>query len=322
MAKSVANRQPNKTPPPPQQQAKAPEEGKTGKTPKEPKPDKPVPVIKSGALSVDVGPMVLAGLSKSYEDENKAKALLSAVETKRFDLLAVMTQAIVKAAKADGSIDLSATFANDAKKMNVLNDQLGLALGFREVTVTKDAGGKEHKRIGYAKTVLKYFPGPKDKEDQGEYQRKSTLRSNFLHMLKKCAQASSAIVENDIVVKKDEKSGTLMVSGPKIQQQFGQDSVLLNDKLNIGEGESKITLKEKPSFTAMAKMGAAASGKVLPIRQDSRIQSGAVDPDTAIISICNTLVTALGKLQGHPMAKTIEALNSAKSAIDKITKNV
>lgn len=283
------------------------------------KPPKEIVVIKAGALSVDVGPMVLAGLSKSYEEEGKARQILQGVESKRFDLLAMTTSAIVKAAKADTSIDLTATFDGDVKKMNVLNDQLGLALGFREVTTTT-SGDKEVKKIGYAKSVLKYFPGPKDDKKAAETIKKATLRSNFLHMLKKCAQAASAIVEKDITVRKDATSGTLMLSGPAIQKQFGQESVLLNDKLTVGEGDNAKKLNAKPSFTAIAKMGAEAAGKTLNKRPDSRISGNAVDPDTAVQSICNTLVQALGKLKSAPIPKTMEGLKAVQSAIDKALK--
>lgn len=287
---------------------------------KEAKPPKELVTVKAGALSVEVGPRVIQGLSKSYEDESKAKQLLQAVEGKRFDLLADLTSAIVKAAKADTSINLAATFDGDAKAMNVLNDQLGLALGFREVQTVVSEGGKETKKIAYAKTVSKFFPMPKDDKKAAETIKKATLRSNFLHMLKKTAQAAAAIVDKDITVKKDTATGTLMLTGPAIQKQFGAESVLLNDKLTVGEGDNAKKLNAKPSFTAIAKMGAEAHGKVLQTRTDSRVQSGAVDPDTALQSICNTLVQAIGKLKDKPIAKTVESLNSVKSAIDKVLK--
>lgn len=283
-------------------------------------PPKPVVVIKAGALSTDVGPTVILGMSRSYEEEDKAKAILQQVESKRFDLLAITTQAIVKAAKADPSIDLSVTFDGEPKKMSVLNDQLGLALGFREVTKSKDGDGKEIEKIGYAKAVLKYFPSPKDDKKAKETIRKATLRSNFLHMLKKCAQAAHAIVDQDITIKKDTASGTLLLSGPTIQAKFGQDSVLLNDKITIGEGDDAKKLNEKPSFTAIAKMGAASAGKVLTTRKDSRVDTGAVDPETAVLSICDTVVKAIGKLKGPAGPKVVEALKSVQSAIDKALK--
>jgi hypothetical protein len=274
--------------------------------------------VNKNALSTDIGPYVIAGLSKSYVDESKANQILDEVAKKRFDLLAQTTAAIVKAAKADPSIDLTATFKDDKKAMNKLNDQLGLALGFREVYTTI-VNNEERQKIGTAKAVLKYFPGPKEDKKNPVVVQKATVRSNFLHMLKKCASAASAIVAQNIDVKPDKETGTLLLTGPTIKQKFGQDSVLLNDKLSVGEGENAKKLKEKPSFTAIAKMGAEAAGKTLQVRKDSRVASGAVDPDTAVQSLCNSLSAGLGKLKDKPTPKTVEALKALQIVIaDKL----
>lgn len=134
-----------------------------------------VPTIKSGAISKDVGPLVIAGLAKAYEDEAKANALIDAVKSKRYDLLAMTTQAIVKAAKADDSIDLSAAFKDNKKAINMMNAQIGLALGFREVETTGE-GDKAKSRLVYAKSVSKYFPTARDPKDAPATIQKSTLR--------------------------------------------------------------------------------------------------------------------------------------------------
>ncbi|HEY6020873.1 MAG TPA: hypothetical protein VIY48_13530 [Candidatus Paceibacterota bacterium] len=291
----------------------------TGKKLEEPKRKNVIVTVKAGAISKDVGPAVLAGLDKSYKDEAKANQLIEEVKSKRYDLLSSMTLAIVKAAKADDTINLDASFSGEAKKMNVLNDQLGLALGFREVVKGKDSAGNEVAKITYAKEVTKYFPTAKDDKKAPETIRKATLRSNFLHMLKKCAQAAAAIVEKDLTVTQDKASGTLQISGPAVTKAFGSDTVLLNEKQTVGEGENSVKLKEKPSFTALAKMGAEAAGKVLQPRVDSRV-GGAVDTDTALPSLCNSLVAAINKVQGTPDAKTIEAFKAVQSAMAKYLK--
>lgn len=288
------------------------------KVKKEPKPVKALVTVNKGALSLDVGPAVVAGLAKSYGDEAKAQELMQGVLAKRYDLLANTTQAIVKAAMADTSIDLSASFSGDKGKNNILNDQIGLALGIREVIEETDLGGNVHKRLVYSKAVAKYFPQPKDVKDAPETVRKATLRSNFTHMVKKCAQAAAAIVEQGITVVKDKGTGTLQLTGPAIEKKFGQSSVLLDEKLTIGTGDAAIKLKEKPSFTAIAKMGAEAAGKTLETRKDSRVSSNAVDPETAIQSICNSLVQAVSKLTGPPSGKTKASLESVQSALSKV----
>lgn len=302
-------------------EAKKPE-GKKADT--APKPVKEIVTVKSGALSTDVGPMVLAGLDKSYKEEQKAQAILQEVEGKRYDLLAQTTQAIVKAVKADDSINLSAAFSGDPKAMNRLNDQIGLALGFREVTETApDKNGQIIRRVAYAKAVTKYFPGPKDDKNSAETKRKATLRTNFLHLVKKCAQAAAGITANDLTLSVDKASGTLALSGPKIAETFGAEKVLLNEKKQVGEGEAAVTLKEKPSFTAIAKMGAAAAGKTMQTRVDSRASvsgSNATDPNVALQQICASLAKACEKIKGAPDDATKRSLSIALSAIDKVMK--
>jgi hypothetical protein len=234
-------------------------------------------------------------------------------------LLAQTTQAIVKAAKNDSSIDLSIAFSGDAKKMNLLNDQIGLALGFREVTTlpaTETAA--EIKRIGYAKAVLKYFPGPKDDKNAPETKRKATLRSNFLHMVKKCAQAASGIITTETDIVTDKATGTLQLTGPAIKKTFGQETVLLNEKQTVGDGEKAVKLAVKPSFTAVAKIGAEAAGKTLTTRKDSRVASNATDPSVAVQNIAKSLAEACAKLKTPADDATKRALSIAQSAIDKV----
>jgi ribosome-associated translation inhibitor RaiA len=275
--------------------------------------------VKTGALSVDVGPRVIAGLSEAFVKEDQANAILNEVNRRRFDLLAETTAAIVKAAKADDSINLAAAVGDDKKAMNVLNDQLGLALGFREiVTIPGKKGEEDTKVIQTAKSVVKFFPSKNDVKGSEAAQRKATLRTNFLHMLKKCAQASVAIMEKDIVIKPDKATGTLRISGPAVMERYGQSEVLLDGKLSMGEGDSKVTLKEKPSFQGLAKLGAETQGKVVEARKDSRASATAVDAQTALQSICSTLVERINKLKDKPNPETTKQLNAVKSAVDKL----
>lgn len=286
------------------------------------KEGKLIPVIKSGALSVDLGPMIIGGMYEAYKKEEQANQLIAEIESKRFDLLAKLTNGIVKAAKADASINLAVAFEGDKKKMAYLNDQLGLALGFREVTEVAGKGDKPAtKSIGFAKSVAKFMPDSTKPKTDPENIRRNTVRSNFVHMLKKCAMAASGIVAQNLTVKTDTKTGTLQISGPAVMEKFGQESVLLNDKLTVGEGDKAKKLKEKPSFTALGRIGAAAAGKELTVRKDSRsIIAGAVDPDTAIQSLCASLISGIGKMKDKPIPKTVESLKSAQLAIANLLK--
>lgn len=289
--------------------------------PKAEKVTREVVTVKAGALSTNVGPEVLAGLAKAYDAEVKANTIMMEVESKRYDLLSQLTAAIVKAAKADDSIDLSVAFGTDNKKaMNVLNDQIGLAIGTREKVETTDAGGNVIPRIQVAKSVAKYLSSdPKLDKDSPAAKRMATLRTNFAHQLKKCIQAASGIIEKDITFKPD-ASGTLQISGPEVKKAFGVESVLLNEKQTLpAEGDAEpIKLTQKPSFTALAKMGAEAAGKVLEPRKDSRVAGTASDPAKSLQDIAKALASACSKIKLPADDETKRALSIAQSAIDKV----
>jgi hypothetical protein len=220
--------------------------------------------IKKSALSIDVGPRVIAEMFGDYsrisdlvEETHK---LESAANEKRYYLQADLTMAIVKAAKADDSIDLSVSFTGDKKAITNLNDQIGIALGFRESVGVKDKTGVEFQRVEYARAVKDYFPMTGEDKETRTYQRKNTFRGNFLTRLKQCVQAAHAIIEEGMDAKIDPKARTLLLSGPAVRKHFGQDRVLLNEKRTIGEGDGKVELAAKPSFTEIASIGGALAG--------------------------------------------------------------
>lgn len=267
--------------------------------------------VNAKALSVDVGPKVLAGLAKSMELESEANKMLGAVKTGRYDAMTMTTEAIVKAAKADKSIDLTLAFSAEKKNVEKLNIQLGLALGFREYHDT----GKGAKRLIYAKSVQGYFPAPTDTKGSEEAVKKATLRSNFSHMLKKCTQAACAITEQGITIKNDTKAGTLRISGPRVEEVFGAKSVLLNERQKFTDGDKKVELKDRPSFTALASLAAADHGAVVIRKSGSRGAGIVADPIVAMKSLCASLVAGIAKIE-KPMPQAIrEALESVESAI-------
>lgn len=290
---------------------------KTETAKKEPTPMKEIVTVKAGALQVDVAPQILSTMDKAYKDEAKANEMLAQVASKRYDMLATLTSSILKAAKADDNIDLSVAFSADKNAMTTLNDQLGLALGFREITEVEAKDGSIMRRIGPAKAMSKYFPTAKDAKGTAETKRKQSLRSNFLTMLKKCSQAAAGIMANDVKVTTDKETGTLQISGPAVEKQFGQPTVTLNEKQTVGEGEGAVQLLKKPSFTAVAEMGAAAAGKVLEKRVDSR-RSAATSPGVAVQNIAKSLVDACEKLKLPADDETKRALSIAMNAIDKV----
>lgn len=271
--------------------------------------------VSSGAMSKDVGPVVIASLAQTYAQEQKAHDMLQGVQAKRYDLLANTTSAIVKAAINDENVDLSKAFDPDKKTAQALNEQLQIALGVKEY---QDVKGK--KRLVYTKEVSKFFPTAKDKKDDPKTQQKATLRSNFIHLLKKCSQAATAIVDNKIDHSIDKESGTLLLSGSTVQKVFGADEVLLNEKQTIsfnGDGSKEpVQLKERPSFQALANIAAQDHGAVLKKRADGRT-GPAVDSETAIVSLSATMVKAIGKMS-KPTDAQRKALESVRSAIEQV----
>jgi hypothetical protein len=277
----------------------------------------PVPHISSKALSTDVGPLVIASLDKSYRDEQKANEMLAAVEAKRYDMLGTLTLAVVKAAKADKQIAdaLPSCVGEDKQAQGRLNDMIGIAIGTREV-VTVGEGDKAREKVQVAKAVQKYFPSAGDVPNSTEAKRKATLRTNFATMFKKCQQAALGIYENKIEAKMDKQAGTLLLTGPEIKKQFGQPSVLLNEKQTVGEGDKAVKLQEKPSYTAIAARAAEAHGKVMARRIDSRQTvsgNGNVNLSDSLASVCKSLISILGKIKeltdGHK--KELEAVYNA-----------
>lgn len=274
-----------------------------------------VVVVNKNALSTDVGPKVIALLDRAKADEDKALAALGEVRTKRYDAIAITTMAILKAAEADKSIDLSATFSGDTKKMNRLNDQLGIALGFREVETVID-GEKTFQKIVTAKAVRKYFPSAGEKKDTEEYKRKDTIRSNFITLVKRAAQAAEGMRTSKVHAKYE--AGTLRIEGPKVKEVFGADSVLLNENASqLGDDKKLIA---KPSFTAIRDIGAKAHDAAVHRGSNTRGVAAAsaaprVNPEEAFKSQCHMLISALGKISGPLAGVTREAASSLLNAL-------
>lgn len=275
--------------------------------------------IKASAMSVDVGPKVVMSLAKAYEDERKANEMLSGVNNRRYDLLAQMTQAIVKAGENDDSINLALVFEEGKEKdKNVLYDQVGLALGTRTI-VTVGKGDKVAKRIAYAPSVAKFFPQPGENKDDPKIKAKDTFRSNFSHQVKKCIQAAAAIIEKGIEIETDRSTGTLRISGPEVMKKFGAESVLLNEKKkqdveNPKKGEAEvIELKDRPSFTAVAAMAAGGAA----VKRGTNTRGTKVEtPEAACVALCQALVKALPKVKTHTEPLK-EAVKSLSNALDK-----
>ena len=296
--------------------------------------------VKKTALSLDVGPRVIHALFKTEVRKSEITEELAQINRmKGYEQLSELTSAIVKAATADHGIDLTVTFSGDTKQMEKLNDKLGIALGFREVKTATDKNGIQYEAVVVSPSVADCFPMPGETEENcPTFTRKKTFKSNFITQLKKCAMAAHAIIDQKIVTKYDAKAGTLLISGPAVKKHFGQERVLLNEKKTVGEGDAKVELSEKPSFTALANIGGAShgvapapgaggahhrgnqpgtvGGTLASAASKASTVTGKEGLDAAIITICKSLNTALDKMK-EPLSKhAIASLEEVKNTIE------
>jgi len=278
-----------------------------------------VPKINAKALSLDVGPKVIGILDRSLNEQAKGLDMLVQANGKKYEAMSLMTLGIVKAAQADPTIKLAAAFSGDRKQMETLSKQIGLALGFREISTVMD-GDKKIERVVTAKAVARYFPAAGEDTKSEDYQRKNTFRANFATTMKACAQAAEGIILAKAKAEFDVKSGTLRISGPKVKEVFGSDDILLNENASQkGKGKDE-QLTVKPSFTAVRAL--AGDAHDAPVHRGSNTRGTTVgsapkvvDPETAIVSLAHTMVQALGKIEGDVTPKMKEALEGVMNAI-------
>lgn len=305
--------------------------GKSKDEGKKKKVEYKLPVVAEAAKSLTIGPMVIQNLAKANEEDAEAEALKQSSGKRKYESIAQMTLALVKAIKADDGIDAEAVFADDQKRITKLNEQLGIALGVREI-VTVGKGAAATQKTQYSKAVAKYFPQPGEEKDTPEYKVKNTVRTNYVAMLKRCTRAALGIVEADMKAEYDKSANTLRISGPAVKTQFGQPSVLLNERQTVENPNKKgdaIELKEKPSFTAIADIAARERGKSLVRTSNTRgrtqpagtaaTQAGqsAANTEQALEMLCKSMVAAVEKLPKKLTAKQVAALESVQSAVEK-----
>jgi hypothetical protein len=295
--------------------------------------------IKKSALSLDVGPRVIHAMFSGDTRVNELTQEIRGLKSKQYMQLAELTTAVWKAAKADSNIDLTAAYSGDTKQMGKLNNQLGIALGFREVRLGEpDKTGVVYESVVTSKSVGDCFPLPGETEKNSpNYLRKRTFQTNFMTQLKKCAQSAHAALVTGMEVKVDAKAGTLMIAGPAVKKHYGQDRVLLNEKKTVGEGDAKVELSEKPSFTSLANIGGATlgvqpaegaggahhrgkqpgtvGGTLVVQAVDAVKATGKETTDQAIVTICKMLQQAIDKTKDLSKA-AIVALEEIQNAIE------
>jgi hypothetical protein len=268
------------------------------------KDTKAVGFVLANAISADVGEKALANLKGAMETDAEISDLTFQSDKKKYLTLALMTDAFVKAAKADKRIDLGDVL-KDGKTWGVLREKLEVVMGVRIINRSEDGAEK----ITLAPWTKPYLVQTGENKSNCEtYQDKDTFRSNFQRQVKNAAGAAHAIVEKGIVAKLDEKIGTLLLSGPAIKKHFGNvEEVALNERKNVDINGKNVTLNNKPSFK---EIGNIAKGTGVGTGAGAPGQ-GAQVTEKSITAHVNSLIASLGKVKniGDGLAKALEELS-------------
>lgn len=262
--------------------------------------------VNKGALATSVGPAAIAELAKLQNAERKAEETFEHIYQRRdYDIPAAITEAIVKAARADKAIDLSNVYGTK-EQVTTINAQVCIVLGIREYD-DKD-------KLIWSKAVRKYFPAPGDKADDEATMVKASFRTNFLHKLRLCIQAAHAIVSKEIDMKRS--NGTLLLTGKAVEKTFGAPSVLLNER----QTQNEVELKARPSFAATARLGAPENKKATAGNtRVAKEKPTGTTPQEAVRSIGDSLLRALNKVRQSPIEpETRLVLNNVVEAIEEV----
>jgi len=283
-----------------------------------------IPEIKSKALSKDVGPAFVRIQAKVDQDTAQAEDLANNAKRSKAAAMADLTLAIIKATKADTAINLALvtdTSADAKRDRDKLFAQIYVATGLKTVAQVGDK-----KRLVWSPEVQDLFPATGESTEAGTPgAAKATLRSNVSHAYTHAMHAALSIVERNISAEMDKATGTLKISGPEVQKQFGVKEVALNEKRTVVPTDKKgkasgdpIELKQIPSYSALRREAEVRHGKVArgPVTNDRRIKT--TDPQTAVREIALALVKAIEALKEKPNAETVKALKAVESAIDPL----
>ena len=215
------------------------------------------------------------------------------VDAKKHETLGRLTQAIIEATQANGSIDLGKAFDESKNGAKAFNDQLRVALGLFEETIVNG-----RRRVNATVTAAKFFEN-------------HTKRTNFAHILKKCAQCAAGLIDMKAKVRLDEKRGTLVISGPAVAKEFGKDTVTLDEKMSQG-------LTRKSSYTAIVAI-AKAKRNIDTVRGSGRRGVGAViSAASEIEHMCEKLVEAIRDRGTKLSGRQASALRGVLSEINKV----
>jgi hypothetical protein len=257
-----------------------------------------IPHINPKAMQKDLGPRVIRMFAGIDEAKSEVERLRREIGQKNYDAIALLTEGVFKVAIADNNVALADHFSEDEKRKQVLNEQLYLALGMKEV-IPVGTGDSKVNKVVWAKANADFLPQYGEPTDTPEYERKNTFRTNLSKQLNKAIGAALDIQKRKITAKYDEEKRTLVISGPEVKKQFGVESVALNERIHQGvpgTDGNPTKLLEKPSFTSLYNSAAKAEGKVIRTGSNDRTKKVITDPSAAIVEVGTTLLNVLGRV--------------------------
>lgn len=278
-----------------------------------------VPHINPKAIQKDLGPQIARMFAGVEEAKSEVERLRKEIGDKNYAAIAKLTMGVYNVAKIDNNVALADHFSEDSKRKLVLNESLYLAMGFKEVI--KVGGGNKVDRVVWSRNLADLLPQHGEAPDTPEYERKNTFRTNLSKQLNKAIGAALDLHKRHIVAK--EEGGTLLISGPEVQKQFGAPQVALNERINQGvagsDGKAS-KLKEKPSFTALYNNAAKSEGHAVRSGSNDRTNKVLTDPSAAIVEVGTILLNALSRVaEPDKITKpAMETLEKIADALDSL----
>ena len=257
-----------------------------------------IPHVNPKAMQKELGPKIIRMFAGVEEAKGELERLRREIGNKNYDAIALLTEGVYKVAIVDSNVALADHFAGDDKRKQVLNEQLYLALGIKEV-IQVGSGDTKVNRVVWSKANADYLPQYGEPTDTPEYERKNTFRTNLSKQLNKAIGAALDIQKRKIVAKYDDEKRTLVISGPEVKKQFGVEQVALNERINQGvpgTDGNPTKLLEKPSFTALYNNAAKAEGLTVRSGSNDRTKKVITDPSAVIVEIGTTMLNALGRV--------------------------
>jgi hypothetical protein len=261
------------------------------------------------AMSVDVGEKAVKAFKTTKDNDQQIADMVQQNTAQKGQTRAMLTEAFFVAATNDKNIKLGNIHSDVAADLKELRQRLEVAIGIKIASRGEDGVEK----IVFAPWAKDYFPQPGESKETDGWQAKENFRTNFATAFTKCVKSAHAVQLKGLNMAKDKATGTLLISGKSIKERFGVDTIALNEKREVKDGDKTVKLAKIPSYTELARISAESVGKTLQTRVDSRAKEVNALNEADVIAAVGSLTTTIGKLAnfGDELATAIESLMEA-----------